>query len=130
MFKYRKAFIRNDEERFVSYMDRVAAGDEKLHTGALTPYDLVKQAMEFNGTEQERKALDVTWNALEDFTDSRNALCVVDGSGSMYSGRKMRPIDVALSLGIYFAERNTGAFHNHFITFSHTPRLVEICRIW
>ena len=38
----------------------------------------------------------------------------------------VRPIDAALSLGIYFAEHNKGAFANHFITFSATPRLVEI----
>lgn len=38
----------------------------------------------------------------------------------------MRPIDGAMSLAIYFADHTKGAFHNHFITFSSRPRIVEI----
>ena len=51
---------------------------------------------------------------------------VVDGSGSMYWGGNPQPAEVAQSLAIYFAERNTGAFKNYFITFSKNPKLVEI----
>ena len=40
--------------------------------------------------------------------------------------RSPLPAAVALSLGIYFGERTKGGFHNHFITFSHRPQLVEI----
>ena len=36
------------------------------------------------------------------------------------------PATVAQSLGLYFAEKNTGAFANHFITFSGRPQLVEV----
>ena len=77
-------------------------------------------------SDDERAALNATWNAQEDFAGSDNALAVVDGSGSMYSGRVIFPIAVAEALGIYFAERNRGEFRNHFITFSATPQLVEI----
>ena len=37
MFKYRKAFMRNDGDRYDEFMSRVAEGTEQLHTGTLTP---------------------------------------------------------------------------------------------
>lgn len=124
MFKYRKAFLRNDGERYAAFMDRVDRGEAKLHTGTLMPYELVERA--YDCSEEERRSLDVTWRTLEDFTTDENALVAADGSGSMYWGSKPRPAAVAQSLAIYFAEHNKGKFHNHFLTFSMTPQLVEI----
>lgn len=126
MYKYRKAFLRNDGERYGAFMQRVSTGESKLHTGTLTPYDIIAPFFREDFPDEERKAIDVTWNAQEDFTNGENALVVIDGSGSMYDGGTPLPASVALSLGLYFAERNRGAFQNHFITFSESPRLVEI----
>ena len=124
MFKYRKAFLRNDGERYAAFMDKVDRGEAKLHTGTLMPYELVERA--YDCSEEERRSLDVTWRMLEDFTTDENALVAADGSGSMYWGSKPMPAAVAQSLAIYFAEHNKGKFHNHFLTFSMTPQLVEI----
>ncbi len=126
MFKYRKAFYRNDGERYAEFMSKVSHGEAQLHTGTLTPYEIIKPFFHNQVSEQEAAAIDATWNGQEDFTSGENALVVIDGSGSMYSYSEPMPATVALSLGIYFAERNTGAFHNHFITFSEKPQLVQI----
>ena len=126
MYKYRKAFMRNDLERYSAFMNKVSTGEAVLHTGALTPYEIIAPFFKRKIPDEERRAIDVTWNALEDFTNGENALVVIDGSGSMYCGSDPLPASVALSLGVYFAERNTGAFRNHFITFSCKPQLVEI----
>lgn len=125
LFKYRAAFSRNDGERYRAFLDRAAKGEAVLHTGALAPYDIIRPFYQKVVTDAERRAIDVTWNAQEDFTNGENALVVADGSGSMYGGGGM-PAMVAQSLAIYFAERNTGVFRNHFITFSEHPQLVEI----
>ena len=131
LFKYRKAFDRNDQERYAAFLERATADPSVMHTGTLTPYDIVapiiNRAMRREGfTEGERHSMDVTWNSLENYVGSENALAVVDGSGSMYGGHNPLPAAVAESLGIYFAEHNTGAFKGHFITFSTRPQLVEI----
>ncbi len=135
MYKYRRAFLRNDKERYQSFLEEIKEGTKTLHTGTLTPYEIIapylKPLLEKEDIDEvQRKIADVTWNALEDFTKDENALVVVDGSGSMYwngsNGNKPLPAAVAQSLAIYFAERNRGAFHNHFMTFSMNPKLVEI----
>lgn len=131
MFIYRKAFLRKDGERYKEYLSSVERGESKMNVGTLLPYEIIRPA--FGGgyglgnvTADERRSMDVTWRAQADFTRGENALVVVDGSGSMYGGTDPKPAAAALSLGIYFAEHNKGAFHNHFITFSENPRLVEI----
>ena len=126
MFVYRRAFLRNDEQRYRRYMEMVSSGKATLHTSSVNPCDLMEQALNFRGSPAERQVLDTSWKALEDFTDGRNALCVVDTSGSMFGMGSPKPFSVAMSLGLYFAERNRGAFHGHFITFSQHPRLIEI----
>ena len=136
MFKYRRAFLRNDGERYGAFMERVQKGEAKLHTGALLPYELVEPYLEYNiwrygnvmnfVSDEEKQALNATWAALEDFATDENALAVVDTSGSMYFQNSPLPAAVALSLGLYFAERAKGPYKNHFIEFSAHPELIEI----
>lgn len=126
MFKYRQAFYRNDSERYQEYLQNVETGSAVMHTDTLVPYEIIRPFLHEDVSAEESRAIDVTWNAQKDYTNGENALVVVDGSGSMYWYKSPMPAEVAQSLGIYFAERNTGIFHNHFITFSETPQLVEI----
>ncbi len=131
MFKYRKAFIRNDETRYTEYLNAVQKGEATMHAGTLYPYEIVQRCLRFGArqplTAEERLSLDTAWKSLPAYgSGSENALAVIDGSGSMYRQTSPSPISAALSLGIYFAEHNRGAFANHFITFSARPQLVEI----
>lgn len=136
MFKYREAFIRNDHDRYTEFLGKVRRGQAKLNTSTLMPYDIIAPIVDWDRCgcslehqmidPDQRLAIDTSWDALEDFADDSNALAVIDSSGSMYGGGDPLPAAVAVSLGLYFAERNKGAFRNHFITFSSSPQLVEI----
>ena len=134
MFKYRKAFSRNDGQRYNEFLKKVSSGEARLHADTLMPYELVEPYLQFSWSshsfmrdisEEEKAALNATWTSLPAFANDENALAVIDTSGSMYSGKPM-PAAVALSLGLYFAEHNTGVFRNHFIEFSERPQLIEI----
>lgn len=125
---YRKAFLRHDEERYMGFISSAAKSKAKINTNALYPHEIVRQVLSNQmGSSFDASILDTLWRNLPDFTEgfSENSICVVDVSGSMYNNKAL-PITVAIGLGIYFAERISGAFKNHFITFSHKPQLVEI----
>jgi hypothetical protein len=135
---YRGAFFRNDEVNYKAFLDKLTSGEVTVNAKALYPYDIVRKAFDgYNGrnmwsygggggtlTAEGIQLLDAQWKALPDFIGekSENSIAVVDTSGSMYGD----PINVAVSLGIYLAERNNGAFHNHFLTFSNKPELQKI----
>lgn len=137
MFKYCKAFLRNDAARYNEFISRVASGTEKLHAENVAPYELIEpflrerrfwnqNSITLNISSAERDVLNATWESLPDFSNDEDTLAVIDTSGSMYYGDKPIPAAVALSLGLYFAEHNKGRFRNHFIEFSDRPQLIEI----
>lgn len=135
MFKYRKAFERNDGERYSEFIESVTKGEAKLNAGTLAPYELVEPYLDYNWnrttflkglSQKEKEVLNATWQSLPAYDTTENAIAVIDTSGSMYCSGKPLAASVALSLGIYFAEHNTGHFANHFIEFSARPKLIEM----
>ncbi len=114
--KHTKAFRRHDEERFEEYLQAVEKGEKKVNTATLYCYQII------NLLRSDAKSAEVLWNNLPDYTAGENAIVVADVSGSM-SGT---PMNMSVSLALYFAERNRGVFHNYFMTFSERPQLVQI----
>lgn len=132
-FIYRNAFARHDliKEKYEKF-----AKDENTQVNAKTlyPYEVVAKAAELMGCnswhhknialdDTERLMINKYWDNLNDYfqNSTLDALCVCDTSGSMYG----RPLDVAISLSLYAAEKARGPFHGHFISFSRKPRLIE-----
>lgn len=138
LFKYKQAFWRHDRQRYSDFLSKASVGEVKLHAEHIAPYELVQSCLNLqwhlknNGSflrdisPEEKAVLNATWASMPDFGGEENALAVIDTSGSMYYDGKPVPASVALSLGLYFAERNKGSFRNHFIEFSKQPQLIEI----
>ena len=123
MMIYRNAFMRHDEERFGEFVQRAARGEETVHAATLFPYDIIEKVMEMRWTGcriREDEALEAQWRQLPDYVEAgTNALVIADTSGSMMG----RPLATSVGLAVYFAERNTGAYHNMFMSFSGTSRI-------
>ena len=120
MMIYRKAFAKHDPDGFSKFINKADKGEVKINASTLYPYDIVEKIL--YGRENN-KVLEAQWKALPDYVkQGTNALIMADVSGSMYG----RPMATSIGLAIYFAERNTGAYHNLFMTFSSNPQIVTL----
>lgn len=133
---YRKAFLHRDEVRRKEYLQQVKENQAVIHAGVLMPHEIVAQYMVQSGwrmeTGAEDAALEALWKNLPDtVAEAGNVLCVVDGSGSMMcpvGDGNVTALHVSNALGIYFAERMSGAYRNQFITFSANPKYVDLSK--
>lgn len=125
MIKYTNAYMNRMAEKYSEYKNQVKKGVAKINTDGLFAYEIVKNILWGNQVDEE--LYDLMWTNQKDVLNgcNTNILVMADTSGSMtcYGGI---PYATSVGLALYIAERNTGIFKNHFITFSDKPYLCEI----
>lgn len=132
---YNNAFLRNDEDRRRAYLNALKTGEAKINSSVAYPHEIVHKYC--NGSywgmrikNRVDDTLEAMWEALPNLvTDDSSTIVVADGSGSMNSpvgNTQVMAIEVANALAIYFAERAKGAYKGRYITFSATPKMVNV----
>lgn len=133
---YKNAFARRDiiAKKYEAF---AKSEDTKVNASTLYPYDVVHKAVEGtrgwgysfrNMSDTDRAMVEKYWENLPDYLEGKpcKMMCVVDTSGSMTGSEASAPINVAIGLGMYCAERIGGPFKNHYISFSSRPQLIKI----
>jgi hypothetical protein len=138
--RYKKAFSRHTE-KYKEWTAALVSTDPeiirsvKVNAAAVYPYDVLKGVIG-NHSNYDKSNLDhitAQWNALPNYVGDANILPIVDVSGSMQtpaggytSKSKTSCLDVAVSLGLYLADKNKGKFKDTFLTFSGKSDLVHL----
>jgi hypothetical protein len=131
--RYKKAFARHTE-KYAEYIAKLVKGDDptvKVNAGAIYPYEIVK-GLNGWGTPSllEKQHIVAQWDALPNYVGDANILPLVDVSGSMTcsagNSKSVTCLDVAVSLGIYLADKNQGKFKDTFLTFTAKPDLITL----
>jgi len=130
--RYKKAFNRHTT-KFAEYVAALVKGDPtvKVNAGAVYPYDVIKGVSSyarFDKTETDH--IIAQWEALPNYVGDANILPMVDVSGSMGcpagKNTSVTCMDVAVSLGLYLADKNKGKFKDTFLTFSDKSELLHL----
>lgn len=124
---YKNAFARRDiiAKRYEEF---AKSKNTKVNAAVLYPYEVVAKASRCGYNEVNRAMINKYWENLPDYLDGKKCsmMCVVDTSGSMTGPGAAAPINVAISLGMYCAERLSGPFKDHYISFASRPQLIKI----
>lgn len=125
--RYQKAFNKRDTARYASWKEGLKTGETKVNASALYPYDVLK-SIEYG----DRDVAAAQWEALPNYLGDDKILPMIDVSGSMNcsvgtsTGQKgvgINCMDMSVSLGLYIADKQTGAFKDCFLTFDTNSRL-------
>lgn len=123
---YQKAFERHGYEKMQKLVEKIQTGEVKVKSDTLYPHEVVRKALSASGNEEI--TLQSAWDNLPNYIkDGRQGIAVIDTSGSMTMdyGNGLQPILVAKSLGMYLAERLSGPYKDHYITFSEEPIMAK-----
>jgi Domain of unknown function (DUF2828) len=133
--RYKKAFNRNTQ-KYAEYVASLVKGEDKtvkVNASVAYPYDVLKGRINSYGISFDKTEMDLIqkqWEALPNYVGDANILPLVDVSGSMTcpagKNTKLSCLEVAVSLGLYLADKNTGKFKDTFLTFSHKPELLHM----
>jgi hypothetical protein len=131
---YKKAFGRHTP-KFAEYVAALVKGTPgvKVNANAIFPHDVLKGVINTYSCSLNKTELDhvtAQWNALPNYVGDASILPLVDVSGSMScpAGKtgSVTCLDVSVSLGLYLADKNKGAFKDTFLTFSGKPELLTL----
>ena len=148
---YKNAFARHDLERAKSekpvqtYAEFAKDETKTVNAKVLYPYECVAEAIKMiprnfswysSGSasnslppmdDTNRLMVNKYWTNLADYFNGAtfNGLAVVDTSGSMVGSEPSAPINVAISLGLYCAEKAKGPFAGHYVSFASRPQLIS-----
>lgn len=146
MKRYRKAFAKNDEERFISYkmslekkMEDGTISSKDIKSTVMYPMDIVKDYLnkqarfsyfDYGTINSVDTILEAQWKTLPNYIEGENnVLVMADVSGSMTTNN-MEPMSASIGLATYFAERNHGAYKNKYMSFSSDPSFIELNSTW
>ena len=114
MRRYKRAYNRNDSQRFEDWK---SDSTSKASVSATYPHQVL------NMIDEDEQLAEKLWDNLPNLiTTDEVMLPMIDVSGSMFG----QPLQIAISLGLYLAERNKSEFKNRFLTFSDNPHIVTI----
>ena len=122
--RYQKAFNKRDAVRYTEWKAGLKTGASKVNAGVLYPYDVIK-AVEYG----DRDVALAQWEALPNYLGDDAILPMVDVSGSMSSpvggqrGVGLTCMQIAISLGLYVADKQQGAFKDMWLTFTNDSHI-------
>jgi len=116
MKKNSKTFKKHDTVRFDSWLNNDEA---KVNASVLYPYQIYQTWLKGESTLASKQ-----WEALK-MEIGANIIPMVDTSSSMNcpASKGVSCMEVAISLGVFLAQNNTGMFRNKFLNFSDRSTL-------